>query len=430
MRGVLAGEGHGGRGDGGAGGEGIVGEEAVGEEADGLGYGFAHALAMEGVGGEGALGQGEEAAGAVDEDGPVDLRDAEASEAEGGSAHELEGGVAGGDEVLDGEAAEDEGEREVLVEGVVELGEDVEAGALGESGEDGDEGSIRGAEAEAPAAGVEVHEAGVAGEAEGFGGEGGGGVEAGDGCIVLVFRETGAEHDAFGLGLAGVVTDVAAGVLAEGGEEGVEGGGEGHAVAGGEGLDGLDAEMGEADVAGVGGEDAEVQGVDAVSDEGGDGALEDGGLVLGTAEDGPAAGEVSGDRVPGADAVEGVLGGEDDADEVGAVKAGHGAGAAGGVGCGQEVQWVEEDVVFDVEMPAECLEFVPACDESIRSGPELTFECFRGGLSRHGTSNLWRIGFNLSFGWPPPDLRDWPTNGIYAAGSRFWGRLLTRANGF
>jgi len=51
---------------------------------------LASAFAVQDEGGEGGLGDSKEAAGAVDEERPVELRDAEASEAEGGSSHELE----------------------------------------------------------------------------------------------------------------------------------------------------------------------------------------------------------------------------------------------------------------------------------------------------------------------------------------------------
>ena len=169
---VLAGEGDRGGSDGGAGDEVAGGEQAVGEETEGVRDGLALALAVEDDGGEHALDEGEETVGLVDEDRAVELWDAESSEAEGGSAHELKGVMVGLDEVLDGVSAEDEGEREALVMGVVELGEDVEAAALREAAEYGDEGAIGGAEAEALTSRMEGHEAGVAGEPEGLGGEG------------------------------------------------------------------------------------------------------------------------------------------------------------------------------------------------------------------------------------------------------------------
>ncbi len=147
----------------------------------------------------------------------------------------------------------------MLVAGVVKLGEDVEAVALGEAAEDGDEGAVGGAETEALASVVELHEARVAGEPEGFGGEVGGGVEADDGVVELLLGEAGDELNAFGLGLAGVVTDVPAGVFAEGGEEGVEGGGKEHAVARGEGFHTFDFELRNADLALVGGKEAQVK---------------------------------------------------------------------------------------------------------------------------------------------------------------------------
>lgn len=278
------------------------------------------------------------------------------------------------DEALDGEAAEDEREAEVLVVAVVELGEDVEARALGEAAEDRDEISVGGAEAEALAAAMEVHEACVAGEAEGLGGEGGRGVETGHGGVVLLLREAWDEEDAFGLGLAGVVADVAAGVLAEGREELVEGRGQGHAVAGGEGFHGLHLEMGEADLALVGGEKTHVQGVDAVGEHGLGGALEDFGLVLRAAEDGTASGEVTGDGVSGADAAHVVLGGEDNADEAGSAPAAHGAGAASVVGGGEEVERIEENVVFGVELLAQGLELSPGGNEVVGSAKSLALQ--------------------------------------------------------
>ncbi len=93
------------------------------------------------------------------------------------------------------------------------------------------------------------------------------------------------------------------------------------------------------------------------------GAFEDFGLVLGTAEDGSATGEVAGDGVSGADAADVVFGGEDDSDEAGATPAGDGAGASGVIDSRKEMQGVQENIVFDMELLAESLDLLPCRDK-------------------------------------------------------------------
>ena len=184
-------------------------------------------------------------------------------------------------------------------------------------------------------------------------------------------------------------------MFAECREEAVEGFGENHAIARGEGLHALHPEGREAEVALIAGKEAQVKGVDAVAGHGGGCAQEDLGLILWMAEDGTASGEVSGDCVAGSDSANEVLGGEDEADELGSTPAGHGAGTASGVGRCQEVQGIGENVVFNREGLSQSLDFRPGLDEVEGALQHVALQLRFQSVSRHSPF-FFLLGFGSS----------------------------------